>query len=102
MSEWTSDGWHASHDHMPGANRELRVTGIVHANTGGYGFKLCRKEPQGINPRDLLLDLEVSEPAGDVPQVLTDYPVEYSETTDTEHDTVTVVGVTSIEVEHPE
>ena len=35
-------------------------------------------------------------------EVLTDYPVEYVEETDTEYDTVTIIGMASMEVVHTE
>jgi hypothetical protein len=88
---------------MPGKSRTLRVVGTCHAPRTGYEFELRRKEgAQGINPNDLLLELDVHRPeVGN--EVLTDYAVEYVEETDTEYDTVTIIGVaTSIRVVHTE
>jgi hypothetical protein len=59
--------------------------------TPGYKVELSRHEPQGVNPADLLLDLEVTEPSGAVPDVLTDVPVRYEEPTDIGFGTVTIL-----------
>ena len=104
MAEWTCDDWVAIHDHMPGpGTRGLRVTGTCHAPTSGYSFDLRRRERQGANPKDLLLELDVEEPADVANPVMTDHPVEYFEETDVEYDTVSIVGVESgIPVDHPQ
>lgn len=69
-------------NHMPGADRALRVGGTVVFRTGGWSAKLReheRKEPTGINPFILYLDLVIDPPAEGmaVPEVLT--PVELDE-----------------------
>lgn len=101
MADWTCDGWEAFHDHMPGKPQRLRVVGSCHAPRTGFEFVLRRKSgAQGINPKDLLLELDVTE-AEVGNEVLTDYEVEYVEDTDFEYDTVTIIGVaSSIEVQH--
>jgi len=103
MSDWSSEDWVANHDHMPGKPRTLRVTGVVHAPTTGYSVDLrLKRGAQGINPKDLLLELDVTAPTGDASEVLTDYPVEYVDETDFEYDTVTIIDVTSIPVQDVE
>jgi hypothetical protein len=52
---------------------------------------LQKHEPQGINPQDLLLDLVVTEPTGQVPPVVTTEPVEYVEETDFDYTTASVI-----------
>lgn len=71
----------------------LRVEGECSFGTTGYAVELVRREPQGINPRDLLLDLVVTPPAPGtvVAQVLTAYPVAYEEETTMHLDTVTIL-----------
>ena len=72
----------------------------LHVPTGGYTVELRPHEPQGINPRDLLLDKVVVEPTGPVPDVITDVEVRYEEITDVEYDTVTILpDGPSVEVE---
>ena len=103
MPDWSCDGWEAFHDHMPGKPRKLRVVGTCHAPRTGYEFKLRRKEgAQGINPKDLLLELDVREPEfGN--DVLTETTVEYIEESDFEYDTVSILGVAAgIPVVHTE
>jgi hypothetical protein len=51
---------------------------------------LRRQEPQGINPKDLLLTRIVHEPSGPVAEVETTVEVRYEEETDFEYDTVTI------------
>ena len=87
--------WYAWHDHMPGpgSTPTLHVTGTCTFNTAGYSAEL-RRIRQGINPKDLLLELVVHEPSGDVAaEVLTDVPVSYIEETSMEYDTVSIVDV---------
>ena len=101
MADWTCDSWEAFHDHMPGKPERLRVFGTCHAPRTGFEFVLRRKSgAQGINPADLLLELDVTEPAfGD--EVPTDYAVEYVEETEFEYDTVSILEVAlGIEVVH--
>lgn len=79
----------------------LRVEGACTFATTGFEVSLLRHEPQGFNPRDLLLDLVVEPPDPDdfVGQAFTTVPVSYQETTEADLDTVTILpdGV-SIEV----
>jgi hypothetical protein len=97
---WTCDGWYAYHDFMPGSSPTLHVGATCTAPTNGYHFSLVRHEPQGVNPRDLLLRLVVdeSEFANDV---VTTYDVHYGEDTETRYDSVSIVpdGPTGLEIQ---
>jgi hypothetical protein len=84
-------GWEAWHDRMPGTDAALHVTGSCTCPTPGYTLELRKHTPQGINPRDLLLELVTTEPTGVVPEVITQTPVDYHEQTEAEYDTVTIV-----------
>jgi hypothetical protein len=76
---------------MPPGPKTLRVTGTCTFPTTGYTVQLRRHAPQGINPKDLLLDKIVIPPSGPVAQVITDVEVRYEEITDVEYDTVTIL-----------
>jgi hypothetical protein len=66
MSEHKSncEGWVAVHDFMPPGPARLSVNGKCTFPTPGYKVVLKKKVPQGINPSILLLDKEVTPPAG--------------------------------------
>ena len=81
----------AIHDREPPGPAVLRVTGTCTFNTAGFTVELCRHEPQGINPRDLLLDLTITPPDGVVAEVITTVEVVYKEQTEAEFDTVTIL-----------
>jgi hypothetical protein len=81
----------AVHDREPPGPAVLWVTGSCTFGTAGFTVELCRHEPQGINPRDLLLDLTITPPDGVVAQVVTTVDVRYEEQTDAELDTVTIL-----------
>ena len=81
--------WVAYHDHEPPGPATLRVIGTCLFGRTGYTVALRRAEPQGVNPGDLILDLDVDEP--DVgAHVLTEVEARYEEVTDVEYDTVTI------------
>lgn len=82
--------WEAVHDSMPPGPARLRVTGTCVMPTPGYTLTLSRAEPQGFNPRILILNLEVEAPTGFVAQVLTPTPVAYEETTDLHYDSISI------------
>ncbi len=69
--------WHAWHSNSP--KPALHVTGKCQFPTAGYKVELRRQEPQGINPRILLLEKIVHPPTGPVAQVVTVVRVTYSE-----------------------
>ena len=83
--------WRALHDLEPRGPGHLRVTARCVVPTPGHRVELRRKEPQGINPRDLLLEKVVHDPEGVVIQVITEVDVEYSEVTGEVFETVTIV-----------
>jgi hypothetical protein len=83
--------WSADHDHQPPGAPVLRVRGTCRFPTAGYAVKLRRHEPQGINPADLLLDRIVHPPTGPAAQVVTDVEASYSEETEFEFETVTIL-----------
>jgi len=76
------ENFYASHDHMPGRNRTMRVSGTVVFATGGWSCDLRRTEGNtGINPRMLSLDLllDPPDPGTGVPEVLSPCNVEWTE-----------------------
>jgi hypothetical protein len=85
------DNWSAWHGSRPPAPPVLTVAGECTFPTAGYSVELRRHEPQGINPRDLLLDLVVHEPTGPVAQVITTEEARYEEQTDFEYESVTIL-----------
>ena len=85
------DGWAAVHDHLPPGPPTLRVHGKCTFPTAGYVVELRRHEPPGADPRDLLLEKVVREPAGPVAATVTVVPVNYDEATDVEYETVTIL-----------
>ncbi len=88
-ADW--DGWAAVHDHLPPGPPTLRVHGKCTFPSAGYSVELRRHEPPGTDPRDLLLEKVVREPAGPVAEAPTVVPVNYDEATDVEYDTVTIL-----------
>ena len=83
--------WSAWHGSRPPAAPVLTVVGECTFPTAGYSVELRRHEPQGINPRDLLLDLVVHEPTGPVAQVITTLEARYEEKTDFDYESVTIL-----------
>jgi hypothetical protein len=81
--------WTAYHDHMPGKGMSLRVSGQVCFNTGGWSVELKPREPQGFNPKMLLLDL-VATQDGAQTDVETEVEASWSEQTDFEYDEVSI------------
>jgi hypothetical protein len=88
----------------PDSKLALHVYGACTCPNPGYTLTLTYKEPQGINPKDLLLDLTAEAPSGPVPDVLWPCTVEYTQETTMEYDTVTILGEGggSVKVEHPQ
>jgi hypothetical protein len=83
--------WSAWHDHQPPGSPTLHVHGECEFPTAGYTVELKPQEPQGINPRDLLLTKVVHKPTGPAAAVITTVEVDYIEETDFEYDTVTIL-----------
>lgn len=63
--------WYAWLNLMPPKPDDFHVVGEVLVGNPGIGAYLCVKEPQGINPNILLLDLHLVQKSGVWPQVLT-------------------------------
>lgn len=89
--EGTCHDWTAVHSHEPPGPSVLTVRGTCRFDTAGYSVQLRRREPQGINPRDLLLDRILHPPTGPVAQVVTEVTVSYSEETEFGYQTVTIL-----------
>lgn len=71
--------WSAFLDLQPPGPPILRVRGSCTFGTAGHSAALSPHEPQGFNPKDLLLDLSIIEPSGPVAQVITELEVRYEE-----------------------
>jgi hypothetical protein len=74
--------WHAWVNRMPPGPATFHVTGTVNLPTPGYDVKLVVASPQGINPKDLILDLVVTPKPGTWPQVVTAVSVRFEKATD--------------------
>ena len=83
--------WSAWHGSRPPAPQVLTVVGKCTFPTAGYSVELRLHEPQGINSRDLLLDLIVHEPTGPVADVISTVEARYEEETDFEYESVTIL-----------
>lgn len=88
----------AVHDSMPPRPPRLRVTLELECPQAGYQLHLFPKQPPGINPKDLLLEL-VQTPPDFGPDVVTEETVQWEIETDVEYDTVSIDGGPSAEVE---
>lgn len=74
---YTSADWNAWVNKMPPGPASFHVTGTVNLPTPGYDAKLVYASPQGINPKELILDLVVTPKSGMFPQVITSVTVRY-------------------------
>jgi hypothetical protein len=85
--------WTAVHDREPPSPAVLRVRGRCRFPIAGFSVELRRHEPQGSNPRDLLLDRIGHPPEGFPPpgMVVDVVDVDYQEETEAEFDTVTIL-----------
>jgi hypothetical protein len=72
-------GWYAWLNKMAQGPASFHVTGVVHLPTPGYEAHLVRAVPQGINPKELILDLQVKARPGIWPQVVTAASVRFDE-----------------------
>jgi hypothetical protein len=82
--------WKAVQDRQPLPPFSLRVTGKPLMPTPGHRPVLKRAEPQGINPRILMLELTATPPAEPASDIVTPVAVEYVEGGTQEFDQVTV------------
>jgi hypothetical protein len=86
----TCDDWTAVHRHEPPPS-VLTVHGTCTFPTAGFAVEMRRREPQGVNPRDLLLDRIVHAPTGPTAQVVTEVDAVYIEETEFDYQTVTIL-----------
>lgn len=86
----STDNWTAIHNFMPPDPAKLVVTGKLMMPTPGYQLRLTKANPQGINPRILVLSLGVTPPGTIQPQVITMTLVRYEETTDIHYSNVQI------------
>lgn len=88
-------GWTAWVERRPAGDAEatsmLRVRGHCELPTAGFDLRLSRHEPQGPNPRVLLLDLIVVPPSGPAAQVVDRLEVDYQEPVSRRYDQVTIL-----------
>ena len=85
----TSD-WYAWLDKMPIGPTSLHVQGTVQLPTPGFEVRLVSASPQGINPRQLILDLLVTELPGVWPQIVTSVSVRYDQSQSIDYETVLI------------
>ena len=64
---------------MPPGPVTFHISGLVFLPTPGYEVRLVPAAPQGINPTDLILDLQVTPRTGFWPQVVTPVTVRYDQ-----------------------
>ncbi len=84
--------WTAFLDSQPPGPSTLRVTGTCEFPTAGFSAELRRREPQGVNPRDLLLEKVVQPPEGPAATVITTIDLRYEEQANPgDLDTVTIL-----------
>jgi hypothetical protein len=74
-----TSGWYAWLNKMPPGPPAFHVTGIVSLPTPGSDARLVPTSPQGTNPADLILDLQVTPRPGIWPQVITPVSVRYDQ-----------------------
>ena len=94
MGSCACTGWTAFHDHMPGKRVTLRVSAECSVGQLGSTAVLTRHEPQGINPKDLLLDLKITPPEIGAPAMNTT-SARFEEETEFEYETVSVIDCES-------
>lgn len=74
-----SHDWVAWTDRMPPGPASFHVTGVVVLPTPGFEVRLVPASPQGINPAQLILDLQVTPLPGIWPQLVTSMSVRYDQ-----------------------
>lgn len=78
-SSVVSRNWYAWLNTMPPKPDDFHVTGEVQVGNPGVHALLLKKEPQGINPAILLLDLHLVQKPGIWPQIVSWAPARYDE-----------------------
>jgi hypothetical protein len=74
----TSD-WYGWLNQMPPGPFSVHITGIVTVPSPGHDARLVRSAPQGVNPLDLKLDLQVTRRPGTWPSRAMKLSVRYDE-----------------------
>lgn len=72
--------WYAWISRMPPGPASFHVSGTVTMPTPGYDVRLVEAAPQGINPKDLILDLVIKKLPGIWPQHVASIPVRFDQT----------------------
>lgn len=85
----TSD-WYAWLNKQPPGPASFHVHGTVQLPTPGYDVRLVPASPQGINPRQLILDLQVTARPGIWPHIVTSVSVRYDHAQAIDYDTVII------------
>ena len=67
----TSAAWHAWINQMPPGPKSIHVVGDILVSNPGVEAILTMRQPQGINPDILMLDLSLVQKPGVWPQVVT-------------------------------
>ncbi|HYR21467.1 MAG TPA: hypothetical protein VEP30_00905 [Chthoniobacterales bacterium] len=94
--------WYAWINTMPPKPDDFHVTGEVRVGNPGVYALLTKKEPQGINPAILLLDLHLVQRPGIWPQVVSWVPARYDEiTTESDYTEVNIFCGSDIIVQVP-
>ena len=83
--------WAAWENRQPLERPRLIVTARCLLPTPAHRVELRPSNPQGINPRILLLDLVVHAPKFPAPQILTPFLLRYEQPADTHYDSVTIM-----------
>jgi hypothetical protein len=85
--------WKAILDKQPPELPRLGVTGTADCTSSGYkNVHLALHNPQGINPRILLLDLVWTDPTGPTNPVITPHQVHYRLPNSPDYDEVVIVN----------
>ena len=85
--------WRAWIDLMPPKPDDLHVTGRVYAPTPMHTARLIKREPQGINPTILQLQIFLEQQGGSSPDVMTWIEARYDETL-----TDSSIKITTVEI----
>ena len=71
--------WYAWLSKMPPGPTTFHVSGVAYLPTPGFTTQLVRAAPQGINPKELILDFKVAPLPGLWPPVVTIAPLRFDE-----------------------
>jgi hypothetical protein len=82
--------WNATQDRQPPTPHTLRVEGMPHMPSPGHTPVLTRAEPQGFNPRILVLTLTAMPPARPSSPAVTPVVARYEERSSREYELVQI------------